>query len=148
MIDSAKIGSKEIQTAVRATLPDNLGKNDVSRGGETIIAFRKASDKPSNNEVPDTGVLGIFKVIPIFNLLQHHFSERVEEGASMFMTAVLEYLTVEILKISGKISPRTIFTAIRVDKELNQLLAQNPNESDDTTQLLHKVILEEAANKS
>ena len=59
------------------------------------------------------------------------YSERVGAGAPVYMAAVLEYLTAEILELAGmaakdnkksRIVPRYILLAIKNDGELNKLL--------------------------
>ncbi|KAG5670396.1 hypothetical protein PVAND_000664 [Polypedilum vanderplanki] len=72
------------------------------------------------------------------NLRKGGYCERVGTGAAIYLTAVLEYLTAEILELAGnaardnkkgRILPRHIQLAIRNDEELNRLL-QNTTISD------------------
>ena len=60
------------------------------------------------------------------------FAERSGKGAAVFMAAVLQYLTSEILEMAGDIAhdkkktiiqPKYILSAIRSDEELNKLFA-------------------------
>ena len=64
-------------------------------------------------------------------LKEGRYAARVGEGASVYLAAVLEYLTAEILELSGnaakqmkkaRIIPRCIYLAIKEDPELDRLL--------------------------
>ncbi|CAL8094825.1 unnamed protein product [Calicophoron daubneyi] len=60
-----------------------------------------------------------------------HYSERIGVGAPVYLAAVLEYLSAEVLELAGnaardnkksRIIPRHIQLAVRNDEELNGLL--------------------------
>ncbi|XP_075132594.1 histone H2A type 1-like [Leptodactylus fuscus] len=64
-------------------------------------------------------------------LRKGNYAKRVGAGASVYLAAVLEYLTSEILELAGnhardgarkRIIPRHLLLVVRFDQELNKLL--------------------------
>jgi len=56
-------------------------------------------------------------------LRKGNYAKRVGAGAPVYLAAVLEYLSAEILELAGNIIPRHLQLAIRNDEELNKLLS-------------------------
>jgi len=92
-----------------------------------------AKNKGKEKQTTRSGRAGLtFPVGRIHRYLkQGSYGERIGEGAPVYLAAVLEYLTAEILELAGnaardndkkRIIPRHLQLAIRNDEELNKLL--------------------------
>ncbi|XP_009556210.2 histone H2A-beta, sperm [Cuculus canorus] len=74
-----------------------------------------------------------FPVGRIYRLLRNgNYTNRVSPGAAIYLAAVLEYLSAEIMELAGnaarenkkaRITPRHIQLAVRNDDELNKLFS-------------------------
>ncbi|NWI65924.1 H2A1 protein, partial [Todus mexicanus] len=74
-----------------------------------------------------------FPVGRVYRFLKRgNYAERIGPGAAIYLAAVLEYLTAEILELAGnaarenkktRIVPRHIQLAVRSDDELNKLFS-------------------------
>jgi len=101
------------------------------RAGNTTIS--SAKKKTKDKQTTRSSRAGLtFPVGRVHRFLkQGSYAERVGEGAPVYLAAVLEYLTAEILELAGnaardnekkRIIPRHLQLAIRNDEELNKLL--------------------------
>ena len=83
-------------------------------------------------------------------LRKGNYAKRVGSGAPVYLAAVMEYLTAEILELAGnaardnkkkRIIPRHLQLAIRNDEELNKLLAGVTIAQGKVLPNIHSVLL-------
>ena len=88
------------------------------------------------------------------HLRQGRYAARIGSGAPIYMAAILEYMTAEILELAGnasrdnrkqRIVPRHIQLAIRNDEELNTLLQSVTVASGGVMPNIHSVLLPKPA---
>lgn len=92
-----------------------------------------------------------FPVGRIHRMLRNgNYADRIGAGAPIYLAAVLEYLTAEILELAGnasrdnkkiRIVPRHIQLAIRNDEELNKLLQDVTISSGGVLPNIHSILL-------
>ena len=100
-----------------------------------VTAAKKSPAKPAGErkQTSRSERAGLqFPVGRIHRLLsQGNYAERIGGGAPIYLAAVLEYLTAEVLELAGnasndhkkhRIVPRHILLAIKNDEELSKLL--------------------------
>ena len=112
--------------AIFFTLTPNLQSRIMSGRGKGGKAKGKAKSRSSRAGLQ-------FPVGRVHRFLRKgNYAERVGAGAPVYLAAVLEYLTAEILELAGnaardnkktRIIPRHLQLAIRNDEELNKLLS-------------------------
>ncbi|XP_067441661.1 histone H2AX-like [Thunnus thynnus] len=155
-----RIIPRHLQLAVRndEELNKLLGGVTIAQGGVLpniqAVLLPKKTEKPAKNKVENnlkmsgrgkTGGKARAKAktrssraglqFPVGRVHRHlrkgNYAQRVGAGAPVYMAAVLEYLTAEILELAGnaardnkktRIIPRHLQLAVRNDEELNKLL--------------------------
>ncbi|RHZ82609.1 hypothetical protein Glove_108g8 [Diversispora epigaea] len=124
------------------------------------------SSKQGQGKGKDPGVKSVSRSIraglqfPVGRIHRHlrrgHFGLRIGSGAPIYLAAVLEYLTAEILELAGnaardnkksRIIPRHIQLAIRNDEELNKLLGHVTISEGGVLPNIHQELLPKKSGK-
>ena len=125
------------------------GKGKGGKGG------RGASGKKSVSKSSKAGLQ--FPVARIGRFLKKgKFATRVGGGAPVYLAAILEYLTAEILELAGnaardnkkaRIIPRHIQLAVRNDEELNKLFGGVTIAAGGVLPNIHSVLIPKPTQK-
>ena len=124
------------------------GKGKGGKGG-------RGAGKKSTSKSAKAGLQ--FPVARIGRFLKKgKFATRVGAGAPVYLAAILEYLTAEILELAGnaardnkktRIVPRHIQLAVRNDEELNKLFGGVTIAAGGVLPNIHSVLIPKSAKK-
>ncbi|EPZ30830.1 Histone H2A [Rozella allomycis CSF55] len=114
------------------------------KGGKAASSATKATSRSSKAGLQ-------FPVGRVHRFLRKgNYAQRVGAGAPVYLAAVLEYLTAEILELAGnaardnkksRIVPRHLQLAIRNDEELNKLLGNVTIAAGGVLPNIHEVLV-------
>jgi len=137
------LSSREVQTAVRLLFPGELAKRAVSEGTKAVTKYTSSKrrleqrgrllSKAEAKAKTRSFRAGLqFPVGRVHRFLRKgHYASRIGSGAPVYLAAVLEYLSADILELAGnaardnkksRIVPRHLQLAVRNDDDLNKLL--------------------------
>jgi len=133
----ATVGQQEVVTAVKFILPGKLAQFAISNGNKAVTKFEqvskdgaKSSKKKSVSRSSKAGL-----VFPVGRVARHmrkaRVASRIGAAAPVFVAAVLEYITGEVLEKgsdllgkSKRITPRVVNLGIMGDSELKQVFSK------------------------
>ena len=152
------ISSREVQTAVRLVLPGELAKHAVSEGTKAVTKYTSHSPR-KGKKVSKSWRAGLqFPVSRFKTILQKHAPRgfRIGEGAPVYLAAVMEYLTAEMLELGGNaardnrksnINPRHLQLASMNDEELSKMLGKHHIVGGGVLPNIHAVLLPDKNKK-
>lgn len=127
------INSSDVAAAVRVSLPGELGKHGVAQLSKATYAYAQSIKEKQKSEKPvsRSSRAGLtFPISRVQNMMMKHTAGSLRKSSSSVvgLTAVLEYISAEILELAGqnakndkrsRVKPRDILKAIRNDDELS-----------------------------
>jgi len=129
-IQRKTINAREIQLAVRNIIPNELGKHAISEGTKALTR-RLSADGSSVNVSKMSRIAGIlFPIARVENIIRDNYKGRIGSGTAVYLAAVLEYISAEILELTGNatvdnkektLKSRYLMLAINNDEELKKL---------------------------
>lgn len=135
-----KVKTKKTRST-RAGLQFPVGRiHRILRKGKNILEISRPSE------------INGFKMV----FFPGNYAERIGAGGPVYLAAVLEYLTAEILELAGnaardnkkaRIIPRHLTLAIKNDEELNKLLAGVTISQGGVLPNIHAVLLPKKTQK-
>lgn len=127
----AVISARHIQTAVRLLIPGQLAKHAVSEGTKAVTKFTATvGDAKNGKKTSRSSRSGLQFPVSVCEKIIRNYGRSVRSTSGVYLAAVLEYITAEILELSGnasrdnkmiKINPRHLFLSIDNDEELSEL---------------------------
>ena len=160
------IGSRDIEAAARLALPGELatgateeGENAVDRYSETKVTRQeeKTGDDKMSPVSRSSMADIVFPVTRIQNIMMElAILSRKTDTAAVYLAAVCEYLSAEVLELAGKaaqenkrarITPRHIMLAVRNDKELYKFY-KNSVFAGGTVSLIHESTVKKKKSSS
>lgn len=138
MSSKSTLTSDDIQTAMKLTVPSSLTRLGVSEGTKSVSSYKEAMD-PARNRSGDrkgrlakSALAGLqFPVSRIARMIKAYLNgPRVSVSAPIYLAAVMELITAEVLDHAGnmakdarrqRITPRDIFLGVTQDTDLDLL---------------------------
>ena len=125
--EKATLSASEIQAAVRGVIGGELAKHAVNEGFKAVTKFGQSNGSGGQTVTRSAGLQ--FPVPLVVYHLKQIGAQRIGDNAPVYLAAVCEYMTAELLELTGnaalddtkkRINPKHIQLAICADPELNQ----------------------------
>ena len=129
--DRKTIDGREIQSAVRLIIPGELTKHAVSEGTKAVTKYGSADRGNKKKRKSNSKKAGLEFSVSRCKQFLKKYNKKIGSTAPVYLAAVLEYITAELLELSGNVSRdnrrstmkiRDLYLAIDTDRELNDMM--------------------------
>lgn len=129
--DRKTIGAREIQSATRLIIPGKLTKHAVSEGSMAVTKYGSADRGNKRKRKSNSKKAGLQFSVSRCKQFLKKYNKKIGSFAPVYLAAVLEYITAELLELSGNVSRdnkrstmkiRDLYLAIENDHELNDMM--------------------------
>ena len=129
--DRKTIGPREIQLATRLIIPGELTKHAVSEGTKAVTKYSSADRGNQKKRKSNSEKAGLQFSVSRCKKFLKKYNKKIGSLAPVYLAAVLEYITAELLELSGNVSRdnrrstmkiRDLYLAIENDHELNDMM--------------------------
>jgi len=151
-IDERQVDSSRVEATKRKLWTSSEDRNFTRASTSTPVISR--TDVKNIKKKPVTKAKRSGLVFPVARILRKmkkgRYARHIGTGAAIYMAAVLEYLTAEVLELSGgftkkwkkyRIIPRAILLTLRMDYELEELCRGIIIPQGGTRPFIHNALL-------
>lgn len=132
LLNNKLLSKADMATAVKILLGDDLSRYALLEGTKAVIRYKESRMRIKRKMAKEKYTGLQFKVSTTNSLIHGNINKNNSsyEDTGVFLTAVLEYISAELLESSGdtarddgrkQITPRDILKAIKDDSELNRI---------------------------
>lgn len=159
------LDTRTLQTATRLLIPDELGTFAVSSGTKAVTHYFESLEADKKKDVAEKSGESLVSTtrskraklqFPVGRVARYlrrgHYAPRVSAAAPVFLAAVLEYLSAEMLEVAGKvteehkrsrITPRHVQLAVAADQDMHKLIGDTTIHSGGVIPRIHASLLPE-----
>lgn len=132
LLNNKLLSKADMATAVKILLGDDLSRFALSEGTKAVAKYKESRMRIKRKMAKEKYAGLQFKVSTTNSLIHKNINKNNSsyEDTGVFLTAVLEYISAELLESSGdtarddgrkQITPRDILKAVKDDSELDQI---------------------------